>query len=121
MSILAILAAAAPIVQAGTTIASGIMQNNEIKRSNDLIEKYYKEETAKQDKLNAQAQKNTERSQALNERAQRFTEQQTNYQNKVAENATNYNRLQNAANRYAEYLNTKTALTANRMSGFQKG
>jgi predicted nuclease with TOPRIM domain len=121
MSILAILAAAAPIIQAGATIASGVMNNKAIEDTNNRMIGYYEEEQEHQKKLDKQNQANTERAASLSERNSRFQMKQVGIENARYDNETNYKRLQTAADKYAEYLNNKSSLKANNLAGFQRG
>ena len=53
---------------------------------------------------------------AMQRRSQRFQEEETELSRKERQEERGYNRLQNAANKYAEFLNTKTALTSARLN-----
>lgn len=119
MSVTALLTAAGFLLQGGSTIASGMMQNKATDKYNTIMEKYYNEETAEKKRQSRVAEANAQRTLNLNEKTARWQKEQLDVENKRIQNETNYNRLQKAADKFAEYLNTKTAVTANRMSGFQ--
>lgn len=57
----------------------------------------------------------------LNEKQLSFTKEEAELNRKERAEQTGYNRLQNAANRYGEYLNNKNALTKSRLSPLMGG
>lgn len=122
MSFLAILAAMAPsLLPAAATIASGIMGNQAVKEANKKSLAIYEKELAEEIKNNAilagqnQEQINMQRQSML------WQKEQQEAENKRIKEETNYNRLQTAADKIAQYRNSKQALKVTNMSGFQRG
>lgn len=121
MSILTILAAAGPILQAGTTLASGLMGNSAIEDANKKnLELAYieRDDTLKHNKTLAdQAQQGIN----ISKQASLWNREQQKIDNARNTDNTNYERLQRAGNRYAEFLSAKSSLKANNLAGFQRG
>lgn len=116
MSFLAILKGITTAAQAGMTIYSGIKQNQETERINEInqenAEKVYKDEKRQQAFLNNLATMQT----AMSRESLDFQEKQATLNRQDQLEQTGYNRLQNAANRYSNYLNSKLTLQNNALS-----
>jgi hypothetical protein len=110
MGFLAILKGITEAAKVGTTIWSGIKQNQETEEIN-------RENRELADELRADAMRQQQFSNqivssnlALNKQQQAFTEKMYNQNRQDKLEETGYNRMQNAANKYADYLNSKVGL-----------
>jgi predicted transcriptional regulator len=116
MSFLAILKGITTAAQAGMTIYSGIKQNQETERINEInqenAEKVYKDEKRQQAFSNNLATMQT----AMSRETLDFQEKQAELNRKDQLEQTGYNRLQNAANQFSNYLNSKLTLQNNVLS-----
>jgi predicted transcriptional regulator len=116
MSFLAILKGITTAAQAGMTIYSGIKQNQETERINEInqenAEKVYKDEKRQQAFSNNLATMQT----AMSRESLDFQEKQAELNRKDQLEQTGYNRLQNAANQFSNYLNSKLTLQNNALS-----
>jgi hypothetical protein len=109
MSLLGIVQAITTLAQVGTTIYSGIKGNEEIEKTNVKNEALY-------ESIQKQNLKQQEFQNKLNLRTLSFNEEQAELNRKEVEEQKGYNRMQNAANKYAEYVNRNSALTGARLS-----
>lgn len=102
--------------QFGTTLwagAKGAKQTEAInKEALEMAEEQERYERGERAKSHRMAQETF----AMQKRAQRFQEEQTELAREERIEERGYNRLQNAANKYAEFLNNKVALTSARLN-----
>jgi predicted transcriptional regulator len=116
MSFLAILKGITKAAEVGMTIYSGIKQNQETERINKInqenAEKMFKEEKKQQAFSNNLATMQT----AMSRETLDFQEKQAELNRKDRLEQTGYNRLQNAANQFSNYLNSKLTLQNNALS-----
>jgi len=104
------------IVAAGATIVGGVMQNkatDEANKSNLALAGTVRSDTLEQQKVQNQQ---TAQSLALSARQIGVTEKENALNRAERTEEKGYNRLQHAADKYAEYLNNKTALTSSRLT-----
>jgi hypothetical protein len=108
------------IIAGGTAIAGGVMQNQATDKANSLnlsLAKLTRSDELKQ--LGVQNKQN-QQSYDLSLRGQAFNEA-TTAQNRADQiEQIGYARLQKAADRYAEYRNSKVALNSARLSPLMK-
>lgn len=116
MSFLAILKGITAAAQVGTTIYSGIKQNQEI----EDINRENREIAERNEKLMLKQQAITNalnlRQVGLSERVASFNMREAKLNREEREEERGYNRMQNAAKNFAEYLNSKTAIQGARLS-----
>lgn len=116
MSALAILKALTTAAQVGMTIYSGVKQNQETDKINAENRAIAEEEQAIQERQQNFVNQQTLRNYSLNRQQLEFQEEEADKNRTERQEERGYNRMQNAANKYAEYLNTKTGLTSSRLS-----
>jgi hypothetical protein len=108
------------IVAAGATVAGGVMQNQATEKANGLnlsLAKLTRSDELKQ--LGVQNKQN-QQSYDLSLRGQAFNEA-TITQNRTDQlEQTGYDRMQHAADKFAEYRNSKVALNSARLSPLMK-
>lgn len=100
----------------GASLYSGKKQEKETEKSNTLAYETYQQE--REDRLDLQREQ-TQRAReslSLSKRSQKFAEEQAELNREERDEDRGYNRFQNAANRYSQYLNQKAALTSSRLS-----
>jgi predicted GIY-YIG superfamily endonuclease len=116
MSFLAILEGITKAAEVGMTIYSGIKQNQETERINKInqenAEKMFKEEKKQLAFSNNLATMQT----AMSRESLDFQEKQATLNRQDRLEQTGYNRLQNAANQFSNYLNSKLTLQNNALS-----
>ena len=116
MGFLAILKGITEAAQVGATIWAGVKTNEAIEEANaeglKLAERV-RSDTLKQNAIsNQMALSNL----ALSREGMEFGQKEAALNRQERQEQTGYNRMQNAANKYADYLNMKTSLQASRLS-----
>lgn len=119
--ILAILAAAAPIIQAGATIFGGSMQNKAVEEANKKNLEIYEKQVANELAAQKSSEKLQTRQLGLSEQIARWNKKQQTFENERSVENDNYAKMQSAADKYAEMLNSGDVTRQNRMTGFQRG
>lgn len=121
MAILEILEAAAAIAQVGATLYGGYKSNEATEKANKQNLALY--ERGLDQNLAAQkvSQKQTDRQIGLSEKLARLNKKQQDWENKRTTELDNVTRMQKAADKYAEMLNTGEVVRSSRMAGFQRG
>lgn len=116
MSFLAILKGITTAAQVGMTIYSGIKQNQETDRinaaNNEIAQRNYEDEKSQRifsNNLATMASANARRS--LD-----FQEEEADRNRAERAEERGYNRMQNAANRFSDYLNSKVNIQSNTLS-----
>jgi glutaminase len=128
-AILAGLVGAAPIVgpllSAGSIITAGLLQKNSMENTNAanlrMSEQLRQDELAQKQKEMAMAERQNALQYSLERRKLAAELKQVEYTNRKETEATNYNRLQNAADRFSQYVTNKNALLNSRLSPLIKG
>lgn len=116
MSFLTILKGITEVAQIGATIATGVMQNKETERVNrkneEIAERNFREEKKQQKFQNMLSSQNL----ALNRQSLALTEKESALNRAERTEERGYDRMQNAANKYAEYLNSKIGIQSTTLS-----
>lgn len=104
------------IVAAGASIVGGVMQNKATEKANKT--NLALAGTVREDTLQQQAVQNQQTAQsiALSRRQIDIAEKENALNRTERTEEKGYNRMQHAADKYAEYLNNKTALTSARLT-----
>lgn len=104
------------IIAAGTTVVAGVAQNQQAKKANKeglKLAGIQREDTLAQQKT--QEELNREQL-AISRKAQEMQDREAKLSREERTEERGYNRLQNAANRYSQFLNEQNALVQNRMA-----
>lgn len=104
------------VAEFGATLWAGSKQAEETRKINRESLEFAKEQQEYERGERKKAHQIATETLAMQKRGQRFQEREAELNREERQEDRGYNRLQNAANKYAEYLNTKTALTSARLN-----
>lgn len=108
------------IVGAGTTLLGGLLQSDAAKEANEknvqLYEQQRRDTLAQQARTEAIGRQQFLENLALNREQLAFQKEEAEKSREEREEERGYNRLQNAANKYTDYLNMNQTLLERRTS-----